>query len=281
MARTPEQKLAKLLRGIFSFLLAGVITILSVAICFVSNFINPESVEKYFNSFEYSCGVRDDISDYAKDIYDKNGLDNSNIDYIFSYDNVKLIVDDYAAHVIADRAGYDEKLYSKHIEDVTDDLRQDIEAQLKANGNDNDIKAIDQIVRSVAKYIEKEINITGIGKLNSVMSIGNKITKVILFVNGALFIFVAGVLLFLGEQRYRSVRAISISFLTSGFYQIFLGLIVIIISRVKRFDIYPNYLFDQLMSYVDNCSQTLMLAGFVLIIISIFFASIAWMQKNK
>ena len=95
------------------------------------------------------------------------------------------------------------------------------------------------------------------------------------------FIFVLLILFFLGEKKYRSLRAISISFFTAGIFEICLANIVLIISQIKKFDIYPVYLYNQFMDYVYSCIGAVVASGFFLIVIGIAIAALTWINKVK
>lgn len=82
-------------------------------------------------------------------------------------------------------------------------------------------------------------------------------------------------------RRYRSVSAVSISFLTAGFFEIFLAGIVLIISNLKKFDIYPVYLSDSFMHYFYTCILAVVVTGLLFIVISLAVSTLAWINKSK
>lgn len=278
-----ESKLIRFLRTILSFLLAIDIAVVGMAFCFSTNFLNSNKIEKCFNDYSYISGVRENIISYVDDAYLRNGLDSENIDEIISVDAVKNVVEGYTGYYISQRVGFDENLYIKSITSVCDNLKLDIKEQIKlTNQTDNDA-AVEHLVRAVSDYFINEINISGINYLETLLNVGIPASYGVLGVSLFLFVAIGLILIFLGEKnyRYRSISAVSISFLTAGFFEIFLAGIVLIISNIKKFDIYPIYLYDSFMHYFYTCVLAAAVAGLLLIVVSLAVSTLAWINKSK
>ena len=93
---SPEKKLIKVLRTILSFILAVVISTLSVSLCFGTSFIKPSRVEKSFTSYEYVSGARQNFLTYVEGYYQKSGFEADNLEKIIRYDAVKEVANYYA-----------------------------------------------------------------------------------------------------------------------------------------------------------------------------------------
>lgn len=278
-----ESRLIKSLRTILSFLLAIDIAVVGMACCFCSDFLNNNKIEKCFTDYSYISGLRDNIISFVDDVYLRNGLDSENVDDIISMDDVKTVVESYTGYYITQRVGYDENLYIKSITGICDDLKLDIKAQIKLTNQNSNDKAVDSLCAAISDYFINEVNIPGISRLETLLNIGVPASYGVL--GGSLFFFIAIglILIFLGvkEHRYRSVSAVSISFLTAGFFEIFLSVIVLIISKLRKFDIYPIYLSDSFMHYFYTCVMTVIVTGVLLIVVSLAVSTLAWIKKSK
>lgn len=278
-----ESRLIKSLRTILSFLLAIDIAVVGMAVCFSTNFLNSNKIEKCFTDYSYISGVRDNVIGFVDDAYLRNGLNSENVDNIISISAVKDVIEGYTGFYITQRVGFDENLYVKSIASVCDSLRLDINEQIKlANLNEN-AQAVDNLVKVITDYFIEEVNIPGISRLETVLNIGIPASYGVL--GGSLFLFIAIglILIFLGdkEYRYRSLSAVSISILTAGIFEILLACIVLIISNLRKFDIYPIYLYDSFMHYFYTCVLTVAVTGLLLIVISLTVSTLAWIKKSK
>lgn len=278
-----ESRLIKSLRTILSFLLAIDIAVVGMAVCFSTNFLNSNKIEKCFTDYSYISGLRANIISFVDDVYLRNGLDSENVDDIISMDDVKTVVEGYTGYYITQRVGFDEDLYIKAITAICDDLKLDIKAQVKLTNQNSNDKAVDSLCSAITDYFINEVNIPGISRLETVLNIGVPASYGVL--GGSLFFFIAIglILIFLGEKdyRYRSVSAVSISFLTAGFFEIFLSVIVLIISKLRKFDIYPIYLSDSFMHYFYTCVMAVIVTGVLLIVVSLAVSTLAWIKKSK
>lgn len=276
-----ETKLIKVLRTILSFILAAVISTLSIACCFSASFIKPANVEKYFTSYEYTQGVRNNLLTYVESYYQKSGFDTDKLDEIISYDAVDEAVEYYAGCYIAQRVGFDEDNYIQSIDKMIDSIKEDMLNQIKLTKQSNNEDMLSTALNSTKDYFTSQIAVNGSDKLATVFNIGRPVIYVIIGVGIFLFIFITLILYFLGERKYRSLRAITISFMTAGLFDICLAVIVLVISRLKRFDIYPIYLYDEFIRYVNTCIGTVIVTGFLCIMLSFIVAAITWLKKSK
>lgn len=279
----PESKLIKSLRTILSFILAIDIAVLGMSFCFSMNFLSDKKIEKCLTDYEYTVGVRQNFIDYTNSFYQRNGFGNENVESIISTKAVQGVVEGYAGYYITARVGFDEDSYIKEIDAICENLRSDMENQIQLTNQNNDIQMLDNVVRSIAAYFQNEVNIPGVGRLASVLNIGIPVSYGVLGVSLFLFAAIGLILIFLGEKdrRHRSISAVSISFLTAGIFEILLAAIVLIISDLKKFDIYPIYLYDSFMHYFYTCVLAVVVTGLLLIVISLAVSTLAWINKTK
>lgn len=276
---TPESKTVRAVRTALSFVLSVIISILTVAVCFNTSFLDTAKIEKRFTCYEYVCGVRESVIRYTEGIYDRNGLEKDNISTIISYERVKNVTDNFAGRFIAERVGYDEDSYIKSIAEICADVSDDISEQVRRTNQNESKTSLGVLMQSLHDYFERQVNVIGISKLATVINLGVPASYAVIGVSVFLLVFIVLILYFLGERRHRSVRAIAISLLTSGLFMLCLSFIVFIISRVKTIDIYPLYLSEQLMNYVDSCIGTVTFSGIILLVLALAVSTLAWIKK--
>lgn len=276
-----ESKLIKRLRAVLGFVLSAVIAALSVAICANAVFLNEKNIEKRFTCYEYVSAVRNDVIEYTKSVYDRNGLDKSNIDSIITFEAVDEVAENYAGHYISFRVSYDESSYLASIKTVGDEIADDIAVQVTNSNQQFNQETASEIVSSINDYFDDAVSLTGVSYLETVLNIGTPVCYIIIGVCLFFFVFITLILFFLGEKRYRSLRTISISFLTSGIFEMCLAFIVFVISRVKTIDVYPLYLSQQLMKYIDECIIVVVISGAAAVMVSVAVSAVTWVNKIK
>lgn len=277
---SPEAKSSKILREIMSFVLFGFIAILGIAICLKGFAFDTKKVENHFVDYNYVQGVRESTIQYAKDIYQRNGLDSENLEKIFIYDYFKETVDAYFGYQISGSAVYNEDSYLSNINVICSSFEEALDNQLKIQGLDVDSKKIETISNSLNEYIKNAVQVNNISGVKSIINIGSVASSVIIGVCVFFAVSTGLVLFFLGEKRYRSMRAISISFISASFFDLIFAAITVIIFNVKTVDIYPLYLRGQLYSYIYDFVFCVGIAGGILAVISVVFLAVTWKLRK-
>lgn len=276
-----EAKLSIVLRTLLSFVLFVMVSLLSVAVCAKAVMINPKNIEKYLTSYEYSMGVSKSVTDYAADVYVQNGLSPENLELIFDCENVKQPVLAYAAYQITSTIGYTKDSYIEEIDKVCKAFDDDLKAQVTASGQTLNENKSNDISTSVRDYFKSEIEIVYINQIKTVMNVGSVATAVIIGISAFFTFSAALILFFIGTKRYRSIRAIAISFISAGLFNIILAFIVYIISLIKHIDIYPIYLSTAFMDYIYSCIANTAVSGGLLLLISLIILTIIWKVRKE
>lgn len=281
MADSRETKLSKILRVLLSFALFIMIVLASLSACSKSVLFNKAEIEDLFTDYNYVSSVKADILKYASDIYLRNGLDSSNLDNVFDDALVEETIKAYVAGNIGSSIGYSETTYLESIERMCNAFENDLKDQLDKRGlprNEESIKKSAELVNSciissVDISIPNEKNIINIGSIASAAVIG-----VSLF----FAVSIGLILLFIGEIRYRSIRAVSISFFTAGLFDICLSLMALIIFKIKHIDIFPLSLRELVMSYIGNCINSVAVSGCLLLFVGLMVTVAVWkIRKGK
>lgn len=281
MSKSHDTKGNLTARAILSFILSVLIVLLSLAICSKACFTNASYVEKKLTSYEYVSSLRDDALEYAEDLFIKNGIPNGNLGEVITYEKIYTISEAYINSILKVKTGFTQETVTGDISDLSAEITGEIKTQLARTDYEYNEAAAQKISARIGSYINNRLTIPGTEYIETVTNIGPVASVVLTVVLAVFTVMLAIIIFFIGAKRYRSVRAVGISFMTAGFYDLILSLIVIIISGVKQVDIYPLYLRDAFMSYVYGCVGAVALSGAILLLISLAFISAVWKMKRN
>lgn len=279
MAREAENKLSVALRTLLSFVLFLLIVIVSVSVCVKTVVVNKSVIESRFTDFSYVTSVKESIGDYITDIYIQNGLDTSGIDDITEYDTVSEAIKAYVDYNIGVQGGYNEDTYTLSVDQICDALKTDLNEQLKEKKLDSNEDTVEDIVSHVRNYIlnEVEIGYSGIRNLLNISSVAS----IAIMCVGLFFAIATGLILFfIGSVRYRSIRAMAISFYSAGVFELLMSLISVIIFKFKHIDIFPVYLKDAVMGHIYSCIGSIAVAGCVSLMAALVITVAVWRKKR-
>ncbi|MCM1285871.1 MAG: hypothetical protein NC213_05145 [Acetobacter sp.] len=277
-----ESNVSKNTRGFLSFVLFVLIVILSLTACANLTFANKNNIKNQFLSYNYVCGVKDNVSTYAKDICFQNGINADFVDDVFNYDDVKTVVSSYFCYYITDDIEYSETAHEANIDKLCEAFRIEIESNLKNPNLTYDEKTAAAISADVSSYFKDAVKIPHMDKIRTAMNVGTIALYVTIGVSAFFVLSVMLITFFVGKKRFRSLRAISISFMSAGFYEMCLALIIYVIFSVKKVDLFPLYLENQLMSYINMTVMNIACCAGILMVISLILSSIVWkIRKNN
>lgn len=280
MANLPENKSSKVLRVFLSFALFLLIVLVNMSVCSKTMFLNKNYIEDMFTDYEYVSSVKNSVVEYATDIYTMNGLDSSSLDTVFSDEAVKEVIKAYIAGNIGSSPGYNEDTYFESVKNICDLLEDDLIKQIKENGLKNDVQGIKSISQSVNDYFVNVLDISH-PKVKTIVNAGS-IASVVVMCVGLFFVISVGLtLFFIGTKRFRSVRAIGISFYTAGLFEILISLMLCIIFRIKHIDIFPLYLRELVMNYIYHCISSVVVSGCFLLFIGLIISVIVWKIRRR
>lgn len=267
-------------RGFMSFLIFVFILLLGFSSCARSVFLNTQRIQNSFTDFNYVCSFENDINDYANDLFVKNGLGTDSIDSVLDYDFCYRIIDEYTCASLG-IGSYSQSTAQSTIEEKRDEIKALVKAEVKKSSQKYNDKAADSIADNICTYIGNELNIKGMDKLKAALGAG-RIASVAGVGVSALFVAALSLITyFVGAKSYRSLRAISVSFLSAGFTNFVMSLMATIVFKLKSVDIYPVYLQNALMKHVNECINAVAFCGLCFIIVSLTISSIVWKLKRK
>lgn len=276
-----ETRFSKNIRGLISFVLFLLIVLLSLSACARLSFLNEETIEKQFTGYAYTSALRDDVADYVKDVCTLNGISDDNVDEIFSYGTVSEAVKAYYGFYISDKIEYSEESYKNQIDNICNEFMISIQTQLDEDGVKYDKNSVNTIADSINEYFVNTVELPHMDKIKSVFSVGNIALYAVIGVSTFFVLALMLIEFFVGTKRQRSVRAISMSFLTAGIYELLLALIIYIVSLIKHVDVFPVYLSQQFLSYIYTALANVAFCGTMLILVSIIIMIVVWKMRKE
>ncbi len=274
-SKTPEAKLSKILRQLLSFVLFIMLLLLILSSTVKAIALDKIRIENAFTSNTYIAGLRENIIDYAEDTYIKNGLDTDNLNDVFDYNIIKESVKAYIAFNINSSVGYDENTYNETVSSVTALYTDDLKDKIKANST-----VISKLSDSFEEYYKKQIELDSMGYIEKVINVGSIASLIICIVSAFFAVSSALILFFIGNKRYRNVRAIGNSIMSAGVFNILFSLMSIIILHIKHIDIYPLYLSNIFMNHFNVFISSVMAIGGIMIVFAIIVYAIVWKMKK-
>lgn len=280
MANSHENKLSKNLRILLSFALFVMLVLLSLSASSKAVLLNKNRIENMFTSYKYVSSVKNSVVDYTTDIYLKNGLDTGSVDDIIDEKLVSEAIDSYISYNLGLDSRYNENTYLESIGSICDVIKSDITKQLDGKNLENNEENVSLIVKSVNDYFVNEMDIS-VTNEKTLVNVGSIALIVVLCVSAFFTLSIALILFFIGTKRYRSIRAVGISFASAGLFDIFSSLIICIILQIKHIDIFPLYLREIIMNYIYSGLVSFIISGCFLLLISLIFSVIVWKVRKE
>lgn len=281
MADLHESKSSKILRTILSFALFAVLILLSISVCAKSVLLNKNFIEGFFTDYEYTSSVKSSVIEYTSDIYQRNGLDTDNLDKIFSDKLIKETVKAYISSSTGLGAEYNENTYTEEINAICKSVGDDVKKQVREKHLNNNDNAVEEIENTVNEYFTNEIDI-GVSNVRNMLNMAKIATIAVLCISLFFAVSIALILFYIGSKRYRSIRAVGISFYTAGLFDMFFALTATVIFSIKRIDIFPIYLRELVMNYIHYGICSVAFAGFFMLFAGLLMSFAVWkIRKGK
>lgn len=266
---------------VLAFFLFVMITILSLSLCAKAYIVNPNTFSAMFTSDRYVSALHNDIVTFAKDECKKNSVPDSFVEKAISYDLVYSIESSYINNALGTSDAFSNDAFEDNIAKLNNNIVKGVESELKSQGMDTSNKdGLNHFAQSITNYASEKAQFKYTEKLQTLFNISNILIVATIITSVIIAVFL-GVFVFLGRSKqYRSMRNICYSFEAAALFDFAMVLAVAIVRAIKDLVVYPRYLCDALMDYVDKCMLTVSTAGFILAFISIIITVFVWRIKR-
>ncbi len=268
-------------RNILAFCLFVVLGILSVACVTKTVVLNGNKVQNQFTDYNVTSAFRQNLVDYTSDTFTKNGLDSSNISNVITQEKAEKIIASFAAGQFRAKAGYTSKSYSTDIDELINDIKSELEAQITASGFEKNENVENAQLKKIRAFIENSLKLPKTKLIETAMNLGKVAADIFLAVAIFLTVVFASMLYFTGNTKYRSVRSLGAAFCASSIGDLIVSLIAVIILNVKSIDIFPAFLKSALDNYIYTAVGAIAACGLVLLLISLVLLAISWKLKRE
>lgn len=268
-------------RNILAFCLFVVLGILSVACVTKTVVLNGNTVQNQFTDYNVTSAFRQNLVDYTSDTFTKNGLDSSNISNVITQEKAEKIIASFAAGQFRAKAGYTSKSYSTDIDELINDIKSELEAQITASGFEKNENVENAQLKKIRAFIENSLKLPKTKLIETAMNLGKVAADIFLAVAIFLTVVFASMLYFTGNIKYRSVRSLGAAFCASSIGDLIVSLIAVIILNVKSIDIFPAFLKSALDNYIYTAVGAIAACGLVLLLISLVLLAISWKLKRE
>lgn len=272
------------MRDRLSFLIFIAIVIVTLCVnCFVV-IANPNVIVNTFCDSEVVEPLHTDVVTYAKDMCKKNNLPDSFIENSITYDSVYILQKSCISGKLGASSDFNENAFETYLDEFRTHLAEDVykmidEKNVQIDPSVSD-SAVDNFCLDIAKYVDTRVNLSYI---NSVVK-GVKVVRVLSTVLSIIF-GISGVsavvyMSFKGGKTYRILRHISYSVLGGTIVGFINALILIVLKTTKDLVIYPLYIAQAFMNYVDLSIECIMISSLCLLTVFFLLISVVWKIKR-
>lgn len=281
--KSSSAKSHKVIRAILSFVLFICVTALSLSVCIKSTFVNPNTFVKVFTDKDYISSLQSDILQYSHDLCNECSIPFDSVDEELNYDTIYDLEMSFIAGKLGTSPQYNEVAFDENINSLNENIFSSINKiieKYELQTASNQSKNVKTFTDKITDYAKQKIQFQYIDKLETITGIGKTVTIVLITVLAIITCVTASILFFTGSKRYRSVRSIAYSFLSSFLMNIVLVFGLELIKANKTLVIYPTYLCNAVMNYVNTCELSVAIAGAVMFFISILVIAVEWKMKR-
>ena len=272
-------------RTVLSFLMYLLISVSVICVGFLSVGSNPNTFIKEFTNNTYVENVKADAVRYTQDMCLQNSIPDDFIDDVITHNRIMTLQKAYIVGELNENDEYNKNTY----EGLLTKLQEDIEVSVSNMVSEQKIKidssvkdtAVADFSKQITEYIEKIIHFNYISQLRTYCDTANMLCKILLCVCSIGIVCIALMLSMGTSRKYRASRAVAYSILAAAIMNTILFDSVAIVKETKKLVIYPTYLVDVFMNWVDDSLAYLLASTGFLVVLFVAVTAITWMLKNN
>ena len=274
-----ESKAERYGRSFLAFALSLTISLLSLCCCIRFAFVTPQSIVGIFTDEKYVASLREDVLEYGCDVCRGSMLPEDSLNETITYEKLYKIVEAY----ISGSLGASQEFTKTTYEDINAELKKDIENRVKevvkSEGLTPDAKqkkGAEKLSEYMSNYILERIKIAHIDMLETVINIGNIASLIGIIVSAVFSLILILIIISIGEKRYRSMRSVIHSVNAAGLINLSLIAGLQIVKHIKSLVLYPTYVADAFMKYINRCENAVGISALLLFIVALILMSVVW-----
>lgn len=271
-------------RSVLSFLLYLCVTLVALCTVFLSVTANPNTFIKEFTQPSYIADVKDDVLQFTRDLCFNNSLPDDFLDTTITYDKIYNLENAYVYGELGNSQEFTAESYSGLLSQFKDDVAASVNDMVSTQGIEIEetVKdtAVDTFAQQVANYTAKATSFGYMRQVKGFCNLSKTVCSIVIIV-----CLIAGIglviAIFSGTSRkYRATRSLSYAFSSSAVMNLIVALAIYIVKLTKTLVIYPTYLVDVFLRWVDDSFNSVLTCAGILAIIFVAFACVTLKMKR-
>ncbi len=263
-------------RSVLSFFLYLCIALSSLCVVFLSVTANPNTFVKEFTQPSYVANVKEDVVQYTRDMCLNNSLPDDFIESTITYDKIYNIENAYIQGEFGTSLEFTTESYKNLLNQFKEDVFESVNEMVQSRNIEieQSVKdtAVETFAQQVTDYTAKATSFGYIRQVKSFCELSKTVCSIILSIclAGSIGLIVAITLR--TSRKYRVMRSISYSFGSAAVMNLIVAAAVCIVKATKNLVIYPTYLVDVFIRWVDDSLNSVLTCAGILAIIFVAFA---------
>lgn len=271
-------------RTALSFVLYLCIAMCALCFEFVSVTANPKTFVYEFTNSTYVENLRSDIAQYTKDLCAVNSISDDFVDNLITYDNIYKIENAYISGEFVSTQEFSQDAYSGLLDQLKENVATSVANVVKSENItvEKTVKntAIDEFADDVADYAGEVIQFGYARQVKDFCDLSKTVCSILIAVCGAIGIGIIISLFKHTSRKYRATRNIAYSLLASAVMNLIVLVAVAVIKATRQLVIYPTYLVDVFIRWLNDSMCALAIGSFALVVLFAVFACVTWKLKH-
>lgn len=283
--RQGETIAQKRARRILAFFLFLTFSLLSLSLCVRFAFVSKNAILSAMTSDAYVSGATKSAVDYSHDLCDECGIPYDSVDKNVNYDIIYSIQKAYYGGILNSSAEYTDTTYQDYIQNLGKNLKKSTLSMLSEQNIETAAdkeKAVDKFVGNITSYVTEITEIPYAGMLKTLVTVGGIAALVAAAVFAVIALVLILIIVSIGSKIHRALREIAFSLYAASLLNILLVGGVEIVKLFKTLVLYPLYLGEAVMNYVNGCLVSVGWSSFALFLCGAVLTSVVWIiNKNE
>ena len=266
-----------------AYLLFVTLTVMSLGIAAKAVPLNKNNVADVYVNYDYVSALYDDISTRAHELCKRNAVPVSAVDDVLTFETVNDIDRAYILGTMSLDEQYSQTVYLDKIDDLAKDIAQSVNNTVKERGlkfATGQEKTADDFAKAITRYITGRITVSYLEKLQTIVNIGGTAATVATVISAVLTVALALIVITLGSEVYRNLRSICHAVSASALSCFIISGAYAYIKGTKSLYLFPTYLNDSIMRYLDSSANAVAITGAVLLVLSFVLMALVWKLKS-
>ena len=271
-------------RAILSFVLYLCTVMCALCFEFMAVTANPNTFVKEFTNSTYVENMRKDIVQYTKDLCALNSISDDFVDNLITYDNIYRIENAYISGEFTSTQEFSVDAYSGLLTQLKADVATSVSDVIKTKNItvEKSVKktAADRFADDVADYAGEVIQFGYAKQVKEFCELSKTVCSILVAVCGVVGICAVILLFKRTSKNYRATRNIACSLLASTVMNLIVLVAVAVIKSTRQLVVYPTYLVDVFMRWINDSMYALAIGSGFLGILFVAFACVTWKLKH-